>query len=785
MPKLVISPNATLSLSLRGQTLIHPSPIGILTVGGVGQLPLAATREGNTLHVAFAKGCVTLLCEEQAGYWKLTLRALPEGAERFVFGPYRTHGVRCGETLGAAWGADGSVACIQSLMPKVDGGVGDTLTLQTGEVLCLPDAAVAHTNGITLQCFAQNRSKDHILHFAGHVRDYEGHAIGPVTGLTGPDAGMEGAAIALIAAEDGEQLLDIIENMELEQGLPHPQYDGIWAKKNKRVSSAFLIFSGALLPAEELLDITKRAGLRCIYFSNLLEKWGHFSVNEEAYPGGIERVRELTARAARDKISVGTHNLSNFITTNDPYVTPVPHAQLLVKDITALSEGIDVSDTAFRICEENNFAENSPLNVLRIEQELITFTAYEKDARRLTGCTRGAFGTRAAAHGKGAKVERLWDHGYKTLFPNAALQGEMAERLADTLRACGITRTSFDGLEGCQYTGHGNYGPAEFVRRTIQRYGNDLICDASITGNYLWHALSYCNWGEPWYDSARRGGNYVLRKNNQSFFKNNLIHPMMGWYKIFDANGKFEATTRENMEYILSRMAAFDAGIALTLNSRVVHSHGLFDEFLSLIALWEEFRFEADIPNEALAALREEHSDWHLEKKGDGWQLEQLTLRRQDLDYGDRNVETEAGMIYQTGRTDEENIWKHHASVYATSNHEMGLSDTLRFRIRVGHRGHGKMKDLSFGNLHFHFVANGGDYLEFDGGTTLLHYNENFKLLETLQGGDAPLADYLLHPRREMVLLELCYATDHDEAARYELTEINRRAVYHISRKKA
>lgn len=782
MNDLVILQNGTLCLTQAEKEVISASPIGILVKDGVGYLPISTEVKGDICHIGYAIGKVTLTVQKKAGYWKLSLMQVPADAERFVFGPYQTQGERCGEILGASWHADGSVVCIQSLMPKIDGGVGDAVALQTGERIAHKKAAVQGSNGISLQCYAEDRSKDRIFSYGGHVVGYGGNAKGPIKGLEGPDGKMEGGAIALIAAQSADALLDVIEQMEVAEGLPQPKYEGVYAKRNKRVSSAYMIFLGDTLPGERLIDIAERAGLRCIYFSDLFGKWGHFVVNEQAYPGGAASIARLSERAAREKISIGTHNLSNFITTNDPYVTPVPHEELLVMDETVLMRDIDATDTEIFVADENNYAEPRPLNTVRIGDELITYARFDAQEKCLLGCTRGAYGTHAAAHKAGDGVKRLWDHGYRTLFPSAALQGEMADRLADSLLACGITRTSFDGLEGCQYPGHGNYGTAEFVRRVLARCGENMICDASMTSNYLWHALAYCNWGEPWYDSARRGGSYVLRKNDQAFFKNNLIHPMMGWYKINDAKGKFEATTPEDMEFMLSRMAAFDAGIALTLNSRVARNHGLFEEYLDLVRLWEEFRFEADIPVDVLEKMREEYIDWHLEKEGDGWKLTQLVLRYQDLDYGDQNVETEAGMIYQSGRTDTQGEWKNHSSIYDAGNSEQDIEDPVHFRIRVGHHGHGRMKDLAFGGLRFRFTANGGDYLVYKGGTTLLHYDENFHLLEELQGAERDIV--MIRPKMGMLLLDLCYATDRDEAARYELTEINRRAVYRIERKK-
>ncbi len=777
--------NGKISLSKDGREFISPSYVGIAVKDNILYRPLNARQENGEISVHYEIGEAKLRLEDKGRYFKLSVLSVPRDTDSFVFGPYETAGTEFGEILGASWNDDGSVVCIQSLMPKVEGKVAlkDLKNDADGE-LSLKMAADTDkkTGKITLQCIASDRSKEKVEDYTGKVLHYHGEAKGIIKPLSGADAYIEGAAIALVIAENADELLDIISEMELCEGLPHPTFNGKYIKTDKHFAGIQMIFSGEGLTPEERIDMAERAGALNIYFLDLFDKWGHFTLDKSKYAGGVAEIKRLCELAASKGLIVGTHTLSNFVTTNDGFVTPVPSEKLLIMDKTSLVLDIDATETEIYIENETNYAEKSPLNAFRIGSELITYTDFDSEKKCLMGCVRGAYGTKAAPHKANDEVFRLWDHSYKTLFPNAELQYEMVDNLARSLSECGIMQVGFDGLEGCEYIGHGEYGPSEFMRYFFEKMKNNFICGGSINSNYLWHGMSDANWGEPWYDSERRGGMYMHRVNNLDYYRRNLMFPMLGWFKIFDAKGKFEATCPENMEYIASRTAAFDAGCAITLNSRVAKVHGKYFEYLDLIKLWQDFRFNADIQGELREKLKEEGSNWHLERDGDSFKLTALRLHVQDLDYGDRDVETEAGKKYQSGDTSKHGEWQNHCSIVVFDRPYDNTTEPLNFRLRVGTPGHGMMKDLSFGSLNFRFIAKGGDYLEYRGGTELYHYDLNFNLKEIISGGDTPVILKTGHPTF-FNDFEFMYATNTDEAAQYMLTAIRKKAEHSIKRK--
>ncbi len=776
MTNLFLTNDAHIILTDEKREYIKSSPIGVLIHSGRTYLPTGAKIDNNTAKVTYPVGECTFRLEDKNGYHKITLLSVPDETEAFTFGPYFTHGTSYGEILGASWNNDGSVACIQSLLPKVVAGAytrakEDTTDFSMASRL---KAAAMIDSTISLQCSVLDMSKDEIIDDKNTIR----------FAVPGPDGKIENAAIALIGTDSADTLIDIIGDLELEEGLPHPTYKGIYAKKNKQVSSYYLIIKKNQFTNEELIDLAARAGVCCIYFTDVFSSWGHFDISP-AYERGAEQVHELADYAeSKGGIVLGGHTLSAFIHQHDKFITPVPHNKLLAVNLTTLAKDITAEDTDIYIKDANNYAQKSVLNYIRIGEELIKFTSFDSETKCLKDCTRGVCNTAISAHSAGEEVCRLADHGYSTLFPNIELQREMAKNLGNATVACGIRRLSFDGLEGCYSTKAGEYALASFVKTVFDITGNDFTCDASTSTHYLWHALCYANWGEPWCDTARRGGMHMNRVNHISFFKRNLIPLMMGWYAIYAADRRFEATTPENMEFMLSRSAAFDAGLAITVQSDAARQHGMLNDYLDMAKMWGEFRHEADIPDDILHEMQYEDTNWHLEKEDDGWKLSRIMIHHEDLYYRERSVETETGYLTleDNETVTKEGLLKHVCQISPDASAGEDTSEVYHFRIRVGEPGHGMMIDpeITQFNLKFKLTAVGGDYLEYKGGTEIYHYDSNFNLKQIVQSEPGG-SEFVLTKHR---YLNIKYLTDEDQIARYILTDFRKIWERKIERKR-
>ena len=447
------------------------------------------------------------------------------------------------------------------------------------------------------------------------------------------DAGIIGSKIALFGCEP-EEVLNTIEAIELEEGLPHPLLDGTWNKRVATATSAYLIQNFTSETIDEAIALTKKAGLNYLYHPGPFENWGHFDLNKKSFPNNWESLKICVDKAEKEGIKIGLHTLSNFITTNDPYVTPIPDDRLakvgsgiLVKAINKDQKNIEISDPTYF-----NQMKNNSLHAVVIEKELIRYEAVsEKEPWVLMNCQRGVFGTTAAVHDKGVKISKLADHAYKTFLTNAELSVEMAGTIADLYNKTGVKQISFDGLEGNFSTGMGAYGQLLFVdvwySKLKPELKNAYIMDASRAGHYFWHMFTRMNWGEPWYADFRESQT-AYRILNQDYFRRNYIPSMLGWFSMRPN------TSIEDIEWMLARSAAFDAGYALVTSPELVGKNGFAKEILEKIKQWEKARISNSFTVDQKRRMEDIKAEFMLESTSENsWNLIPYLVKRFEHKY--------------------------------------------------------------------------------------------------------------------------------------------------------
>jgi hypothetical protein len=157
----------------------------------------------------------------------------------------------------------------------------------------------------------------------------------------------------------------------------------------------------------------------------------------------------------------------------------------------------------------------------------------------------------------------------------------------------------------------GNYGEALFAKAWYDRLNPDIkrhfLLGASRSGHYFWHIYSRMNWGEPWYAGFRESQT-EYRLLNQKYFKRNLMPGMLGWFKMT------ASTTLEDIEWLMTRSAAYNAGFAFVMDLKAVQGNGVSAEILKQINLWETARLKGTFPEEITAKMRDLSTEFHLEK---------------------------------------------------------------------------------------------------------------------------------------------------------------------------
>ena len=410
--------------------------------------------------------------------------------------------------------------------------------------------------GSVVQAYSRNRNKERIISNWGH------------TSFIAPpfdDGGVTGSKIALFGCPV-KDALELIGQIETAEGLPHPVIDGEWAKTARSATSSYLIISFTEENLDQALELTKKAGLKYLYHSEPFRSWGHYDLDEKSFPDNHASMKRCVERAAEQGIKLGVHTLTNFINTNDPYVTPVPDKRLakvgesiLTKDIDSKTDEIYIGSPLFF-----NQMQNNTLKAVLIGNEIIRYNEVSaSEPWKLTGCIRGAFNTIASAHKKGSRAGKLLDHPYKVFLSDPDLSLEIAKNISRLFNETGLMQTSFDGLEGVWSTGMGQYARSLFTKTWYDNLNPEIkgkvINDASNPSHFNWHINTRYNWGEPWYAGFRESQTYY-RLMNQDFYRRNFIPSMLGWFSM-------SATTSiEDTEWLLARAAGFDAGFAFNLN---------------------------------------------------------------------------------------------------------------------------------------------------------------------------------------------------------------------------
>ncbi len=573
--------------------------IGI-KIGGKVFYPGSMNITRDILDFSFANGTIlSVKATNKQEYLRFELISVStqEEVDAVIWGPITTTiSETIGEFVGVVRNRDFAIG-IQALNVKTTGG--ELVNDEGGVFGVRGSAAVARDYGSSLQAFCVDRSKPHLIKVWNQFERTEVKA--------SPEFNLEGSAIAIFGTSP-DKVLEVIGQIEIEEGLPHLMIEGEWVKASPKAARPYIISSFGEETVDQMIDFTESVGFYSLYHSHPFSNWGHFNLIPSLFPNGREGLKTCVDKAKERGILMGVHTLTTFITTNDAYVTPVPHKDLAIFAPTVLTS--DISETATEIFIEDPafYNKKTVLQTVRIGDELIRFARMsEGSPYKLEDCVRGTFGTTAVPHKKGDKIARLIDHGYKTFYPNIHLQNEIVDNLIDLFNETGVAHLDFDGHEGAYASGYGDAGKDYFALRLIEGVDHLVINGTSQSSHYYWHINTYMNWGEPWYGGMKESQNEI-RFSNQAVHERNYQPNMLGWFQ-FKSN-----TTFEEMEWMLARAAGWNAGYALVVHPENIDANPITNEVIQLIRVWEEAKNRHIFNDEQKRLLKAGENDFSLSK---------------------------------------------------------------------------------------------------------------------------------------------------------------------------
>ena len=574
---------------------------------------LSSSRSANATLLTFRYAAigaqVTVRARATANYLVLEVTSVApaDRIHAIIWGPYPTTiGATVGEIIGVV--RDGTTAVgLQVLNARTLGG---DLPNREGSTWARGIAATTRTFGSSIQAYSINRARPRTVDAWGGV--YKDMPVAPIPGET-----VVGSAIALFTCAE-PAVLDVLERIERDEGLPHPTIKGTWYRRSPVFERSYLISSFGESEVDEMLDATQRAGLMSLYHEGPFKSWGHFVLDSAQWPSGRRGFKAAADKAHARGLYLGAHFLTNFINTNDPYVTPVPDARLAVTGTTRLIAAISATQRTIEVAAPTLFtdAEHDNLHTVRIGTELIQYRAVTTaPPYQLLDCQRGAFGTAASTHAAGDTVGKLFDHPYNVFFPNFEMQREVARNLAVFLNETGVDHLDFDGHEGALASGQGDYALEVFANDVRTQVHHDLIMGTSISKTFYWHTGTYYNWGEPW-NGGFTESMQQYRIDNQALFDRNYMPHMLGWYLLT------ERTTLAEMEWMLARAAGYGAGFAMVARPAALRANANSPALLDAIREWERARMAHAFTPSQRARLKDPRNEFHLTPAGpDAWTL--------------------------------------------------------------------------------------------------------------------------------------------------------------------
>jgi len=264
---------------------------------------------------------ITIIVTENPGYLSFEIsEVMPEGLVDLVsWGPVP---LTLNKTAAEIIGVVSNDSTAIGLMPLNVKTLGGFPLNDEGSDPSRSSSAQKTDYGSVIQAYSMDRSRERKV--SGWWGQFPDMPVEPVKGET-----VKGSKVALFACKSNE-LLDRIGAIELAEGLPHPLYEGNWAKRSPRSGRSYLIADYSEETIDELLEYTSRANLQTLYHMNAWASWGHYELNPEFFPHGLRGLKTCMEKAKSKNILLGAHTLTDFINTNDAYVTPVPDKRLAI-----------------------------------------------------------------------------------------------------------------------------------------------------------------------------------------------------------------------------------------------------------------------------------------------------------------------------------------------------------------------------------------------------------------------------------------------------------------------
>ncbi|MHB0938485.1 MAG: hypothetical protein ACYC6A_18985 [Armatimonadota bacterium] len=438
--------------------------------------------------------------------------------------------------------------------------------------------------------------------------------------------GLVGAKAALIACPPGEMRGIMQEVVSAAPELPHSPLGGPWALDAplNRGSYLFNFTDCTEETVDEWITLVKSIGFTQLDFHGSQSfRFGDCKPNPALYPEGRKSLKRVIDRLHDAGIAAGLHTYAFFIDKACPWVTPVPDPRLGSDAVFTMAAPLDADATELPVLESTDgmstitgfFVRNSV--TFRIDEELITYSGIAPGA--FTGCTRGACGTKPAAHAAGAKAYHLKEcFGLFTPDGDNSLLEEVAAATARTFNECGFDMMYLDALDGEDILGGQEWGwhyGSKFVFEIWQRIDRPALQEMSTFHHHLWYVRSrFGAWDHP--NRGHKPFIDIHAACNARDAKMFLPAHLGWWASTPFTDQQNERTFPDVHEYLCAKAAGTDTGFALMGLTPASLASPELQRAAGILRRWENLRHAGTLSEEMKVRLREPGAEFTLRDDG-------------------------------------------------------------------------------------------------------------------------------------------------------------------------
>jgi hypothetical protein len=468
---------------------------------------------------------------------------------------------------------------------------------------------------------------------------------------------LEGASVAILGCPTGS-LLDLIEQVEIENGLPHPILGGVWARKSPEVRKSYLFVDLSEATADAMINYAKAGGFS--YITAYDGVWNNchgtypVTVNRENFPNGDAGLKEVSRKIHAAGLKLGMHILGQDIDKDSPLVHPVPNPGLyaypdrertMAADLGITDTFIPTTTSPAGLLAKKDKALYFYGRDLRIDDEILVYDDLQTtEPYGFIGCKRGAYGTMAAAHRRGTAIHNLAQmvSGY-----HADWTGDLYDRIARAEGAAlGQFQFDFIYTDGSGAT-PGYSLPDWYLSNLVfsKLYGyarREVMFGLHPPTDYTWHIFIRGNTVD-WVKTGIIENFDRVSLAGAERAVADLQPSELGWFGYFTYRLDGNSTRPREMEYAWSKALAYGSAVSLETNKAALDGNGRTPEIFSIIKNWEELKLAEYFPNRIREEIRIPGKEFTLNHAADGkWEVLPVT-------YGPQK--------YVTSLDKQQNVW--------------------------------------------------------------------------------------------------------------------------------